>query len=61
LKDGGYYDPFGLIHFFYFFRMEKHYLHAIQDISTAIKIDAGCQTLKVRVLLGNVYKCVKFM
>jgi hypothetical protein len=41
--------------------MEKNYLHAIQDISTAIKTDAGSQTLKVCVLIGNVCKCVKFM
>jgi len=54
LKDVGYYDAFSLIRIFYFFRVEKHYLHAIQDISMAIKIDAGCQTLKVCVLIGNV-------
>jgi len=41
--------------------MEKRYRHAIEDIFAAIKIDAGCQTLKVCVLIGNVCKCVKFM
>lgn len=45
----------------YVFRIEKHHLQAIQDISTAIKLDPGCQTLKVCGIIGYVRKCVKFM